>query len=353
MKTTRIIFGLFVLITMVLAFMLYRWILDYLLFSIIFAYVLAPSVSWLERKGLPRWMGITFIYSTILMGIAWLTYTFIPELVEQGNNLLELLSSEHSVSESILALPIIRSLHASLTYLDAQVPVLSLTKGLTNSLDMLEDMMVKLPSLIFDNYQLIIGALSFVATIPLIGFFLLKDGNKLIKDFFRIIPNRYFELVIITVNKLNETIGNFLRAMVFEVISVTLMASLALSIVGVKNAVLIGLIAGIANIIPYFGPFIGTLVAVVSVLVGGNTALMPIVNIVIAMYVVQMIDNNIVYPVVVGTAIKMHPLIVLLTVLAGGWYGGIIWMLISVPLVYFVFNIVQVLYVNLKNFDLI
>ncbi|HOA30080.1 MAG TPA: AI-2E family transporter, partial [Candidatus Cloacimonadota bacterium] len=73
----------------------------------------------------------------------------------------------------------------------------------------------------------------------------------------------------------------------------------------------------------------------------------------LAMYIVQVIDNNVVYPVVVGTTIDMHPLWVLLTVLAGGWYGGILWMLISVPMVFLVYQLVMVLYTNLKEFRII
>jgi predicted PurR-regulated permease PerM len=73
----------------------------------------------------------------------------------------------------------------------------------------------------------------------------------------------------------------------------------------------------------------------------------------LAMWLVQVIDNNIVYPVVVGTTINMHPLLVLLTVLAGGWYGGILWMLISVPLVYLIYSVISVLYVNLKEYRII
>jgi predicted PurR-regulated permease PerM len=57
--------------------------------------------------------------------------------------------------------------------------------------------------------------------------------------------------------------------------------------------------------------------------------------------------------VVVGTTINMHPLLVLLTVLAGGWYGGIFWMLVSVPLVYLIYSLVSVLYVNLKEYRII
>ena len=82
-------------------------------------------------------------------------------------------------------------------------------------------------------------------------------------------------------------------------------------------------------------------------------AFLQMVYAALAMWLVQVIDNNIVYPVVVGTTINMHPLLVLLTVLAGGWYGGILWMLISVPLVYLIYSVISVLYINLKEYRII
>jgi predicted PurR-regulated permease PerM len=71
------------------------------------------------------------------------------------------------------------------------------------------------------------------------------------------------------------------------------------------------------------------------------------------MYLIQVLDNNIVYPIVVGTSINMHPLIVFLTVLAGGWSGGIVGMLVSVPIVYLVYNLTKVLYVNFKEYKML
>jgi len=91
---------------------------------------------------------------------------------------------------------------------------------------------------------------------------------------------------------------------------------------------------------------------VLTVLITGKPLSMMIYA-ALAMYLVQVLDNNFVYPVVVGKTIKMHPLIVLVTVLAGGWFGGIIWMLVSVPLVYIVYSLVRELYINLKQFRLI
>jgi predicted PurR-regulated permease PerM len=188
--------------------------------------------------------------------------------------------------------------------------------------------------------------------VPLISFFLLKDKHKIRKSILKLSSNRYFELSIILLGKIDKTVGTYLRAMLFEVIAVSIMASTALGIVGVSNPVLIGISAGVANIIPYFGPFFGGALAVVTVFFDGG-AFLQMVYAALAMWLVQVIDNNIVYPVVVGTTINMHPLLVLLTVLAGGWYGGILWMLISVPLVYLIYSVISVLYINLKEYRII
>jgi predicted PurR-regulated permease PerM len=181
---------------------------------------------------------------------------------------------------------------------------------------------------------------------------MLKDKYKLRKAALELSTNRYFELCVILLRKFDTTVGTFLRAMLFEVIAVGFMASLAFGIVGVPNSVLIGATAGVANIIPYFGPFMGGALAALTLLINGGH-IITIVYAALAMYIVQVIDNNIVYPLVVGGTINMHPLLVLLTVIAGGWYGGIIWMLISVPLVYITYSLIKVLYTNLQDFRII
>lgn len=340
-------------IVLIAGLIFYRWIFSYLIASVIFSYILNPAVSFLERKHIPRWMGVLFLYLSVAGLIAWFTSRYIPDLIAQGNNLFALLSHEGGFdAETILGVPFIHGIYEYAQQLDANVPGLNVSAQMLSILDNATDFLVGLPKFLLDNYPSIIGAVSFIFTIPLISFFLLKDWYKIRKAFLGMASNRYFELGIILMNKIDHTVGTYLRAMLLEVIAVGIMASVALSIVGVSNPVLIGITAGVANIIPYFGPFFGGALAVFTVFFEGG----PFISMVyaaLAMYIVQVIDNNIVYPVVVGTTIDMHPLWVLLTVLAGGWYGGILWMLISVPLVFLIYQLVVVLYTNLKEFRII
>ncbi len=319
----------------------------------IFSYILDPFVSWFERKRFPRWLAVLTIYIIIAGIIALFTSRLVPALVQQGNNLFNILSSgEQLTGQYIITLPFIRRIYEFLQELDAQIPGLGMAPKLIEILDQTNVFLAKIPKLLIDNYKKIFSTISIIFTVPLISFFLLKDKYKLRKGIVKMFNNRYFELCIIMMRKIDSTIGNFLRAILFEIIAVGILASTALTIVGVPYSILIGATAGVANIIPYFGPFLGGALAVVTVLFNGGTILSAI-TVILAMYIVQLIDNNIVYPVVVGGTINMHPLLVLLTLIAGGWYGGILWMLISVPLVYLTYNLIKVLYTNLKGFKII
>jgi predicted PurR-regulated permease PerM len=353
MNWTKLAFNILLGLLAIAGLIFYRWVFGYLIGAVIFTYILDPAVSKMEHKRIPRWLGVVILYLSIIGLIAWFTSRFIPELIAQGNSLLSILGHEKTMSaEFLMQIPFISGIYEYAANLDAQIPGFELTRRFTEVLDASTDFLARLPKFLLDNYSSIIGAISFVGMIPLISFFLLKDKHKIRKSFLKLSSNRYFELAIIIISRIDKTVGTYMRAMLFEVIAVSIMASTALSIVGVSNPVLIGISAGFANIIPYFGPFFGAALAVFTVFFDGGPFI-TMVYAALSMWLVQVIDNNIVYPVVVGTTIEMHPLLVLLTVLAGGWYGGILWMLISVPLVYLIYSVVSVLYINLKEYRII
>lgn len=353
MNWTKLAFILLILALIVLGLVFYRPIFTHLLFAVIFSYILDPLITRLEYHRVPRWLSVLLLYGVIAGLLAWFTIRLVPELVRQGNTLLALLqSSDKPVSQQILNLPFIRSINTFLLNVDSQIPSLNLSQKFVALIDTTKMQLGELPKLLIHNYQAVLSTVSFVATIPLISFFILKDKQALRKGILSLAPNRYFELILILLNKVDETVGRFLRAMLLEVISVSIMASIALSIVRVPYAILIGITAGVANIIPYFGPWLAATIAILTILVNGYPPIM-ILYVGLAMYLVQVVDNNFVYPVVVGKTIKMHPLIVLLTVIAGGWFGGIIWMLVSVPLVFMIYSLVKELYVNLRQFRLL
>ncbi len=350
---TRLLFGILLFVVVVAAIIFYLPIFGYLLFSLVFAYIFDPVVTWLEHKKLPRWVSIILIYLVIGGLIVWLSLTYIPRLVDEGNRLFEVLSkTDKPLDEAILDIPFIHSIQNYVEDLDKAIPNMGAAQKFETFLVGAQSRLASLPDLLVNNYQRILSTLALVFTIPIFSFFILNDKRKLRKAMHSLVPNRFFELSLILMNKVDETVGRYLRAILLEAIAVSVMSTIALTIVGVPYSVVIGIIAGITNVIPYLGPWIGGGVAAITILVTGNPPVL-ILWVGLAMFLVQQIDNYMVYPVVIGRTIKMHPLVVLLTVFAGGYFGGVIWMLISVPLVYMLWSLLQATYTNLKKFRLI
>lgn len=353
MNWTRIFFILLIIVVILFCLFFYSPVLAYLLLSIVFSYILDPVITWMEFRRIPRWLSVLLVYIVIAGLIAWLSATYIPKLIDQGNQLIALMAKTNKpLNETILGLPFIHTIQEYLGFIDNRIPQMDLEVQFTGLIETGLTRLGEIPGVLVRNFQAILSAIAVVFMIPIFSFFLLKDSRKMRRALVSLAPNKYFELILILLRKVDENVGNYLRAIVLEMLSVGIMATIALSIVGVPYAILIGIIAGITNIIPYVGPWMGGIIAALAILITGNPPIM-IIWMALAMFLVQALDNYFVYPTVVGKMIRMHPLVVLLTVFAGGYFGGVIWMLISVPLVYMIYSLVKALYLNLKQFRLL
>ena len=168
----------------------------------------------------------------------------------------------------------------------------------------------------------------------IVSIYLMKD-----KDFFLSIWRKFLHLVLPqranaavteTLNEVNGVLSQFVRGALLDAVFVAILSSIGLSIVGLDFAVFIGVFAGIANVIPYFGPLIGMIPAF---LIGWLTSdFVHGVLAVLVLVIVQQIDSNIIYPKVVGSSTGLHPLALLLAVSVFGYFGGIIGMILAVPI---------------------
>lgn len=166
-----------------------------------------------------------------------------------------------------------------------------------------------------------------------VSVYLLKD-----KDFFLrlwrkalhlMLPMKANAVVTETLSDINGVVSQFVRGQLLDALIIAVLSSVGLSLIGLDFAVFIGCFCGLCNIIPYFGPIISTVpAALVGLLTGGVTqGLLAI----LVLIVIQQIDANVIYPRVVGGSIGLHPLFVLISVTVGGYYGGILGMILAVP----------------------
>ncbi|WP_298842507.1 AI-2E family transporter [Clostridium sp.] len=140
-----------------------------------------------------------------------------------------------------------------------------------------------------------------------------KAGNKL-KEILSII---------------NITFYKYIRGQLLEACFVGILSSIVLYFIGIDYALIIGIIAGICNMIPYVGPVVGTVLAVIIALLSGQP--IKAVWAIGGMIVVQQVDNNLLAPKIVGDSVGLHPVFTMLAIIIGGSVGGLIGMLIAVP----------------------
>ncbi len=178
------------------------------------------------------------------------------------------------------------------------------------------------------------GSIVNLAIGTIVSIYILMD-----KDFFvrlwrkflhLVLPQKANAILTETLSDINSVLSAFIRGALLDSLIIAILSSIALSILGLDFAVFIGCFAGIANVIPYFGPVLGMIPAFI---VGAFTdGLTQGILAVAALLIVQQIDCNLIYPKIVGSTTGLHPLFVLLAVSVAGYYGGIIGMILAVPL---------------------
>lgn len=177
----------------------------------------------------------------------------------------------------------------------------------------------------------VISGLTFAVLVPFVAFFFLKEGRRLKRCLIALVPNAYFELCLNLTYQVNKQIGNYIRGQLLAVCIVSGLSISGLSIIGVYYALPLGLLAGLANVIPYLGPLIGIVCSsIVALAAGGGLAMVAKV---IGMFlIIQLIDNVLIQPTMVAKSVELHPLVVLFVVMVGSQFMGIVGMLIAVPL---------------------
>ena len=168
----------------------------------------------------------------------------------------------------------------------------------------------------------------------IVSIYLMKDKQFFLglwKKFLDLtLSDRHSTAVTGVLADINGVFSKFIRGALLDALIIAILSSIGLSIMGLEGAVFIGVFAGIANVIPYFGPVIGMVPAFLMGLFtdgfwSGALA-------VIILLVIQQIDCNLIYPKIVGTSTGLHPLMVLLAVSVFGYFGGILGMLLAVPI---------------------
>ena len=298
-----------------------RAILTPFILGAIFAYLFNPVVSFFEHKiKIPRTITVFIIYAVIMfliiaLGIL-LTRRLLAESFELGSFIRITLNT---AKEQINNLPdFIRP-----TVIDT---LISLEKSKLFSTS----------SLFFLFPQAISRIVSFFIFL-VSGFYFLKEGRTIFDRLLLFVPQDYRLDLEILFRKINAVLSSYLREQLFLVLFVSVALFVALSIFGVRFALIMAIFSGFAEIVPLIGPIVAGAVAMLVVFVTGNNnfSLQPSTAalVVAAIYfVVRQFQDYFVTPHVMGKIAKLHPIVILFAVLAGEHTAGILGLILAVPI---------------------
>lgn len=289
-----------------------------LLVSALFAFVLDPLACALESQGLSRLGATATVFVLVIAVICLIVFFLFPVFVAE-------LTALKAVIESGKAHHVIERLESFIT---DQLSFAGVEE--VRILDKFQGFASRLIGQLLDNLLDVAFFITHIIIMPFIIFFLVKDGRQLKKQIISYVPNRYFEITLKLLHALQRQVGMYLRGQVLDALIVGIMVGAAMWILDIKNALFIGAFAGIANLIPYLGPVAALLpaIAVSVVETGGFDKVLPVI---VAFAVVKLIDDSAVQPVVVSRSVHLHPLVVLLVIIIGGKFFGIMGMLLAVP----------------------
>jgi len=320
----------------------------YLVVGGVLAYLLRPVVDWLESLGLGRVPAILATFVLGIGGIGIAVTSVVPFVGQQVQDLSQLITVDMAASAA--------------TYIEARVrPLIPLEQGiLVDNVERMAEALRQGDLVRGDRVAATVSSVVAVFTnivyavviIPFVTFFLLKDGLKMRRSLMRLVPNRYFEVTLAILDKVEGNIGRYFWALLIQCSSIAVIASVLLWVVGLQNAIAIGIFTGLANTIPYFGPFLGFLCGtLVGIAQTGNLVLVPWVA--LAMGLTQLADNVLLQPIIFSRAAKAHPLVILFVVLIGARLGGIVGMLVAIPLTTTIRVVVEQLLWSLRNYRIL
>ena len=287
-----------------------------LIICLLIALILNPLVDYFESLGLKRSLAIILIYILITGFIVIVVDLFMPSIVEQASSLKESYK-ELELSDRIKDLE--RGIEKNLPFLKKGDIAKEVENGLRRSLTKFEDVVAGVLSTAF-----------LIIIIPFITFFVLRDRRRIKNSVISLVPNRYFEMTVNILDKIDKQLSMYVRGWLFDAFFVGVLTALGLSILKINSAFIIGTVAALGHLIPYAGPIVGGIPALlVSIIQYGDFHM--VLPIVLMFTIIYLLDNSLAQPFIFSKSAGMNPITIIALLLLGNELLGAFGALIAIP----------------------
>ncbi|MCL6098563.1 MAG: AI-2E family transporter, partial [Bacteroidetes bacterium] len=329
---------------LLVAFLFYQFIdiFAMLAVSILIAMIFSPVVEFLEERGLNRLLSVIIVFVLVgFLTFSGLSY-LLPKILGQLDALTNTLTQENLQN-------LLRQFEKSVKSI---FPIFSSVDFVQRFSNLFQNIILDWVNNLTNIFYRIISIVAILVIVPFMTFFLLKDNKRIICGLINIMPNKYFEVSYAVLRKIGIQLGRFVRGWIFDAFLVGLLSGIGLTALGINNAASIGFVAGVGHLIPYFGPIIGGIPAIIiSLIQFGNFSMLP--SIVLMFLGVYTIDNGLIQPNVFSKSTDMHPLIIIILILAGSQTAGVLGMLLAVPIATVIRTAAKEIYLGYKNYKII
>ncbi|MGL4502529.1 MAG: AI-2E family transporter [Planktothrix sp.] len=316
-----------------------RGLIVLLMISVVLAASIVPIVNWAETEKVPRWLAVILVYLTLIAGLTGFGLVIGPAVVDQ----ITLLVSQSPIFvEKIIE--ITTDLAGRLgedtsTFIEQLIDTQSLTSWVIRSSQ----------QLILRSYGITRGILGAVASLILALFisgYMVADSKTLIHSLIQFFPYPWNQRLAAQVNPISQRMGGYIRGRILVSAILGVATTTVLGFLGLKDfAIGLGAIAGVTNLIPFLGPILGAIPALIVAVAKGGFL---VVWVLLLYGIIQNIETYILDPLLVGSSVGIHPLYQLLSVLGGVQVMGILGALIVPPWFAGVAALVENLYLQPK-----
>lgn len=296
-----------------------------LFIGIAVAWLFNPLVKWLEKHKVKRIFGVIIVYILLLSFLGLLLGTLIPILYE------EIISFASSIPN--LAAELEKGLNGFISKFDNidGVNIESIQKNVMSQIDSFgNNLSSSLPTILINTISGFISGISDFAMGLIIGFFFLLSFDNIGYTLASFIPHKHKEDVDKLCNVVEKSLRNYISGVLIDAVVILVICWITFSLIGLRAPLLFAVFCAITNVIPYFGPYIG---AVPALIVGFSMS--PTVGLLtlVAILTIQFFEGNFLQEYIMSKTTKLHPITIIIGLLIFGHYWGIVGMIISTPLI--------------------
>lgn len=293
--------------------------------GIIIAWLLDPIVTWLQKNGFKRAIATVMVFLSFISLVVLLFVLLIPSFADQIN---EFIGSAPNVLNNIknFGENLFDKLNNIYDYDFTNIKE-QLYGGLSN---VVSGLTVTLPNKVISIASSIVsGGLNIIFGL-FIAFYMLFDFNNVRKHLFNLLPKSIHADAITLTDRLNKTLKSYVQGTLLIMLLLFIFQSITLAIAGLSSPMLFGMFCAVTNVIPYIGPYIGGIPAIiVGFTISPATGIFTLLAVVIA----QFLESYFLNPIVMSKTMKLHPVTIMIGLLIFGHFFGILGMVLATPII--------------------